>query len=163
MRSHKVGNIEFKTKKALKEYTKNILEKRGVCQINKDDVDFSFFLDLYLRKLSHQKFAPNIIGFVINTNPINKSRTDNLSCIDINEKKYVFSWNNCCDGIEKDTSDKLKEACRTSIHEQIKQKWISSTECFICSKKKYRLKNLKLTIMGLNFVKYMKIFYGKTN
>ena len=129
-----VGGIQFKTKTELREYTKNVLHTKGICRIDKTDKDYKFFYDLYLRKPSHKKYISSIIGFEINRNPIHKHRTDNLSVIDINNKKYIISWNDCCDGLDKNNADKLREACRTSIHYQVKEIWCNYTECFNCGK-----------------------------
>ena len=129
-----VGGIQFKTKKELKEYTKSLLHTKGICRIDKTDKDYEFFYDLYLRKPSHKKYISSIISFEINQNPIHKNKIDNLSVIDINNKKYVISWNDCCDGLDKNNGDKLREACRTSIHYQIKETWCNSIKCFTCGK-----------------------------
>lgn len=129
-----VGGIQFKTKTELREYTKNLLHTKGICRIDKTDKDYGFLYDLYSRKPSHKKYISSIIGFEINQNPIHKHRTDNLSVIDINNRKYIISWNDCCDGLDKNNSDKLREACRTSIRYQVKEIWCNSTKCFNCCK-----------------------------
>ena len=67
-----VGGIQFKTKKELKEYTKNLLHTKGICRIDKTDKDYEFFYNLYLRKPLHKKYISSIIGFEINQNPIHK-------------------------------------------------------------------------------------------
>jgi hypothetical protein len=56
-----VGNLTFKTKKELIEYTKKFLEKNGVCEIdNLDKEKFLFLRSLYSRKPSHKDYIKNI-------------------------------------------------------------------------------------------------------
>ena len=127
-----VGDKTFKTKKSLKECTSALLKKRGVCKISKDDADYAFFFGLYSRKPSHLIYIQDVDSFEINWNPITKNKTDNLSCILKNGNAYVFSWNKCCDGVDGKSLNKLKEACRTSVRSQIKEKWCNTFKCYMC-------------------------------
>jgi 5-methylcytosine-specific restriction endonuclease McrA len=131
-----VANLTFKTKKELHTHTEKKLEKRGVCEIDKLDKDYQFFLDLYKRKPSHQSYVENITKFKISLDPIKKTRANYVSCIDNNNKEYVFSWRSCCDGIDTKVSDKLKEACRTSIQDQTSSCWLNNDKCHICKESK---------------------------
>ncbi len=158
-----VAGIQFKTKTELKEYTKTLLQKKGKCKIDNTDEDYTFFYELYLRKPLHQKYKTSIIGFEINPNPINNLKFDNLSCIDINNKKYIISWNDCCDGIDKNNSNKLKEACRTSIHYQVKEKWCDSNECFICGKIKTDEEKFEVDHFTSEFCIILDKFMKQTN
>ena len=131
-----VAGRQFATKKQLKEYVKNLLHQKGECTIDSLDTDFTFLYELYLRKPSHQKYESSIVGFEIRYNPITHLQTDNLACVDIHGNRHVFSWNDCCNGVDKNSYCKLKEACRTSIQDQVKDTWCHSKTCSICGKYK---------------------------
>ena len=132
-----VGDLTFKTKKELHEYTKKFLEENGVCEIdNLDKEKFSFLLSLYSRKPSHKDYIKNIQRFKITLNPVKHDKPNHLSCIDNNNNEFVFSWNACCNGRDTKESEKLKEACRTSIKEQTASCWHSNNKCYSCGKNK---------------------------
>ena len=131
-----VGNLKFKTKKDLHEHTEKLLEKKGVCEIDNLDKDFLFFLSLYSRKPSHSDYVRTIQKFKITLDPIKKIKTNHLSCIDNNNKEFIFSWRSCCDGRDTKMIDKLKEAFRTSIKEQTASFWCNNNKCYSCGKNK---------------------------
>ena len=134
-----VGDLTFKTKKELHEYTKKFLEENGVCEIDnldKDKEKFSFLLSLYSRKPSHKDYIKNIQKFKITLDPVKHDKPNHLSCIDNNNNEFVFSWNACCNGRDTKESEKLKEACRTSIKEQTASCWHSNNKCYSCGKNK---------------------------
>ena len=126
-----VGDKKFKNKKDLHLYTEKLLEEKGICIIDKTDIDYNFFISLYLRKPSHQK-NKDINYFKLELDPIKKNKTNNLSYVDHNNNENVFSWRKCCDGRDTNNNDKLKEACRTSIKEQTKNCWINNNKCYNC-------------------------------
>lgn len=137
IREHQiVGDLNFKTKIDLHKYTEKLLEKKGICEIDNSDEDFSFFLSLYSRKPSHSYYVKTIQKFKIALNPIKKNKANHLSCINTNNKEFVFSWRACCDGRDTKLIDKLKEACRTSIKEQISNCWCNNNKCNRCGKTK---------------------------
>jgi hypothetical protein len=131
-----VGTLKFKTKKDLHIYAEKLLEQKGICEINNLDTDYLFFLDLYSRKPSHQDYVKTIQKFKITLDPIKKIKTNHLSCIDNNNKEFIFSWRSCCDGRDTKMTDKLKEACRTSIKEQTASCWCNNDKCYNCGKNK---------------------------
>lgn len=131
-----VGDLTFNTKKELHKYTENLLEKKGICDIDNLDEDYLFFLALYSRKPSHSDYVQNIKKFKITLDPIKKTKANHLSCIDNNNKEFIFSWRACCDGRDTKLTDKLKEACRTSIKEQTSSCWVNNNKCHICEKDK---------------------------
>jgi hypothetical protein len=131
-----VGISTFKTKKELHTYTEKLIEKKGICEIDNLDTDFLFFLSLYSRKPSHSDYVKNIQKFKITLDPIKKNKANHLSCIDNNNKEFIFSWRSCCDGRDTKISDKLKEACRTSIKEQTASCWANNSNCCNCGKNK---------------------------
>jgi hypothetical protein len=131
-----VGNLKFKTKKDLHTYTEKLIEKKGICEIDNLDTDFLFFLSLYSRKPSHSDYVKNIQKFKITLDPIKKNKANHLSCIDNNNKEFIFSWRSCCDGRDTKMTDKLKEACRTSIKEQTASCWYNNSKCYSCGKNK---------------------------
>ncbi len=133
-----IGNKEFKTIKELKAFTKQLLKNRGVCEINRSDNDFNFFIDLYFRKPSNMINIENkdkIQKFKIGLNPIKKDEPNHMLII-INNKEYVFSWNKCCEAKNTEDDTKLKEACRSSIEEQTRDCWINNICCNNCKKPK---------------------------
>jgi len=131
-----VGNFKFKTKKDLHEYTEKLLEKKGICIIDNLDEDFLFFISLYSRKPSHSDYIKSIQKFRITLDPIKKNKANHLSCIDYNNKEFIFSWRACCDARDTKIIDKLKEACRTSIKEQTASCWCNNNKCYVCGKNK---------------------------
>jgi hypothetical protein len=131
-----IGNLKFKTKKDVHTYTEKLIEKKGVCEIDKLDADFLYFLSLYSRKPSHSDYVKNIQKFKITLDPIKKNKANHLSCVDNNNKEFIFSWRSCCDGRDTKMTDKLKEACRTSIKEQTASCWYNKSKCDGCGKNK---------------------------
>jgi hypothetical protein len=130
-----VGGIQFPSKIALRQHVKNLLLELGKCVIDNSHPLFIFFLDLYYRKPSHLKYHPSTIaGFAINENPIKKGEFNKLFVITTNKGQLVVSWNDCCNGIDKSILSRLKEACRTSVRDQIQEKWLISESCFVCGK-----------------------------
>ena len=131
-----VGNLNFKTKKDLHEYTEKLLEKKGICDIDNLDEDFLFFLSLYSRKPSHSEYVKTIQKFKITLDPIKKNKANHVSCVNNNNEEFTFSWRSCCDGRDTKSSDKLKEACRTSIKEQTASCWCNNNKCYSCGENK---------------------------
>ena len=129
-----VGDITFETKKDLHKYTQNLIEKRGVCELDMLDKDFSFFLSLYLRISTHLKYVETIKKFKITLDQINKNKANHLLVIDNNNKEFPFSWRDCCNGIVIKPIEKLIDACRTSINEQISSCWHNNSKCNSCGK-----------------------------
>lgn len=135
-KTHIVGNIHFKTKKALHEYTEQLLLQKGICEINKTDNDFLFFISLYSRKPSHSSFVNSICKFKISLDPVKQNKPNYVSCVDCNNNEYSFSWRACCDGCDATPTNKLKEACRTSIQHQTSDFWMNNNTCNGCGKHK---------------------------
>jgi hypothetical protein len=132
-----VGNLKFKTKKDLHEYTEKLLLNKGVCEINNLDKDFLFFLSLYSRKPSHSDYdIKTIQKFKIALNPVKNDKPNHMSFIDNNNKEFTFSWRSCCDAHDTKPINKLKEACRTSIKEQTASCWYNNNKCNSCGKNK---------------------------
>lgn len=131
-----VGNLIFKTKKDLHTYTQQLLERKMVCIIDSSNADFLFLLSLYSRKPSHQSYIQSIKKFKISLDPIKKDKANHLSCIDTYNKEFVFSWRDCCDGVDTKTTDKLQRACRMSIKDQTSSCWSNNDCCNNCGKDK---------------------------
>lgn len=135
---YEVGNHLFKSKKAIQLFTRELLERRGVCEIDKSDGDFHFLFSLFIRRPSHQGKENDVVLFKINLDPIKGNRPNNLSYLDKEGNENVFSWNKCCDGRETKSLDKLKEACRQSVREEISDCWRKSEKCSYCNKNKMK-------------------------
>lgn len=154
-----VGILQFRTKKALKEYTAKLIERKGTGEIDKSDIDFIFFKSLYSRKPSHFGSENNIQKFIIEVNP-NNNKADYLSTIDNDGKKCVFSWVKCVNACDTSIKEMLYEAFRTSIEEQIYNFHYNNHCCNHCGKEK---KYYKLDVDHANeFNELRKDFINKT-
>ena len=154
-----VGNLQFKTKKKCKEYTADLIKRKGVGEIDKVDRDFLFFKCLYSRKPSHSDSENNIQKFIIEVNPNNK-KADYLSIIDNNGKKCVFSWVKCVNACDASNKEMLYEAFRTSIEEQTSDFYYKNHCCNHCGKEKI---NYKLVVDHVNeFNELREDFINKT-
>lgn len=129
------GNT-FKYKKDLHEYTKNLINKKGLCIIDNTDKDFNFFVELFFRKPYNEIYRGKVKAFKITRNPITQ-QIGHMLWISNNNKEYTFSWNKCVDGKDGDSYKfKLTSACRVSINEQREEFWYSSDKCNKCNKPK---------------------------
>jgi hypothetical protein len=133
--TYNIGNIQFKTKKATEEFTRNKIKVLGCIQISKDHQDYIFFVNLLK---NHPEFSEKkgvgIDYFFIQPNSLNNTyfqtmikRTDG-SIID-------FSWVNCCKFKPCSPTDNLKKAFREAIKEEtIHFKQNNSLVCSFCLK-----------------------------
>ncbi len=108
---------EFKTQKALTEYTKNTINSIGICSSLKsaNQAFYNFLLDLFKRHPDYPHKLMNMIDIFIVRNKMRAScyelqlRREDGSCEDI-------SWRNCVSGKRKDD---IKAAMRSAVSDQI--------------------------------------------
>ena len=116
---YSIGDLEFKTKKACEDYTRDIINSLGCCIINKDNSHFIFFNNLIRNHPDYElKKGIGIDYFYIQPNPINKKSFQTmLKRLDGSETD--FSWIYCCSFKIKTPNDILKIAMRTAISDDI--------------------------------------------
>lgn len=126
----------FKSKKALHEYTQNLIKQKGLCTIDDTDKEFKFFVELFFRKPYNEIYRGKVKAFKITRNPISQ-QIGHMLWISNNNKEETFSWNKCVDRKDDDTYNfKLSSACRVSINEQREECWYNNDKCNICQKPK---------------------------
>lgn len=112
-----VKPADFKTKKALTEYTKNTINSIGVCQSLRETniIFFNFLCELFKRHPDYSNKIINMNDIFIVRNTMNPScyelqlRREDGSCEDI-------SWRICISGKRKDS---IKAAMRAAVSDQI--------------------------------------------
>jgi hypothetical protein len=127
-----IGEFKFKSKAKAETYTRDLIKKLKISEIDKENEHFNFFHILLLKHDEYdKKVGIGIKSFLIRQNKLNKSayemfirRLDNSEC--------VFSWRHCC-GIV--LSDNLTRALRNSILKQILRfKNNNDKICQLCNK-----------------------------
>jgi len=132
---YNIGHLEFKSKKAAENYTRNILSSIDInVNIDKDNIHFKFFVDLLN---NHQrrdyKIGSGIKSFIVVTNALgNGLETRVLRTDDTIES---FSWKDCSTSKYKTDRDLLDIALRSAIQFQIQDfKMTTSEMCAGCGK-----------------------------
>lgn len=107
----------FKTKKSLREYTKNAINEIGVCSSlkNKNLMLYNFLLDLFSRHPGYPDKVVNMIDIIIVRNKMNPAFYE-LQLHRMDNTYEDISWRTCVDGKRKDA---LTAAMRMSISDQI--------------------------------------------
>ena len=128
-----IGKLGFKTKKECENYTRNIINNLGICIINKDHIQFSFFDDLIQNHPNYDgKKGIGIDYFSIEPNPfVNKYYQMRIRRIDGSD--IDFSWVYCCQFKERTTREYLINAMREAIKDDtMKYKQQSKLICNFC-------------------------------
>lgn len=130
---YNIGNLEFKTKKACEEYTRNIVNTLGCCTINKDHLQYKFFIKLIDNHArSDEKKGVGIDYFFIVPNSLTpKYFQTMIKRVDGSETD--FSWVQCCE-FKKERTDSvlLTKAMRSAIMNDI-MKFKQSQSKMICN------------------------------
>jgi len=126
-----VHNKQFKTKKSLSDYTRDLLNRNGCCEslktLNEDD--WRFLINLCIRHPNHDKWC-DIEDFSIQFDEFNKSYLC-FYIITSKGRKISISLKTCVNGF--DDENKLLRAMRNSIDYQIKDfKETHKPKCSIC-------------------------------
>lgn len=118
-----IGELEFKTKKECYNYTRNIINNLGCCNINKDHIYFCFFLNLIQNHPEYDdKKGIGIDYFYIQSNLLNKKYYQTM-IKRLDGSEIDFSWVYCCQFKERTMSDDLTRAMREAIkYDTIKYK-----------------------------------------
>lgn len=150
----KVADKEFKTKKDLTEYTKNLIKSKGLCAFDDSDSDFNFFVSLYNRKPNAKKDI-KILKFTIENNPITFTGANHLSTV-TKDGKFAFSWKDACTCTQTSELARLIEACRGCIFYQTNNCYTSCHFCALCNSPK--IKGFEVDHKDLNFSEIFKTF-----
>jgi len=127
----KVHDKEFKTKKSLGDYTRDLLKRNGCCEslktLNEDD--WRFLINLCIRHPDEDKWS-DIEDFSIQFDEFNKTKLC-FYIITSKGRKKTISINKCVNGF--DDENKLSRAMRNSIEYQIMEfKNSNKSRCSIC-------------------------------
>jgi len=127
-----IGELKFKSKAKAETYTRDLINKLKICEIDKQNENYNFFHDLLLRHNEYNnKVGVGIKSFLIKHNMFN-NRAYEIYVKRIDNSECVFSWRYCC-GIV--LSDNLTRALRHSILKQILRfKNNNNKICQICNK-----------------------------
>lgn len=134
--SHTIAEKTFKTKKEINEYTEELIESLGVCDIVTGHKDFPFFSALFQRKPSHRTIKEKIVKFKIRLCPITGRKANHMVFVDEHKKEKSFSWRKCCDGVDTTDSEMLQGALRECTALQTTRSWYKQQECAECGKRK---------------------------
>lgn len=116
---YNIGDLEFKTKKECENYTRNIINTLGCCEIKKDNKYYIFFYNLVKNHPeSELKIGDGIDYFYIMQNPlVNKYFQTMIKRIDGSE--IDFSWVYCCKFKVRTNEYELTRAMRSAIKDDI--------------------------------------------
>lgn len=126
-----LAGVTYKSKTELLDFVKNLLEKRGECLIKSSDNDFIFFKDLYARNPKHKNHLDKVNGFKICKDSTSEL-TNKVFCIDMNGTEHLFGWRACVDGKGSDNSERLMDAFREAINQQITEFSRNKECCELC-------------------------------
>jgi len=127
-----IGELKFKSKAKAETYTRDLINKLKICEIDKDNEHFNFFHNLLLKHDEYDKKVEiGIKSFLIRQNKLNKSAYE-IFIKRLDDTECIFSWRYCC-GIV--LSDNLTRALRHSILKQILEfKNNNENKCQLCNK-----------------------------
>lgn len=130
-----IGNLEFKTKKECLNYTRNFIRNLGVCKIDKENANYSFFK--YLLK-NHPEYddkkGVGIDYFYIELNKLNRNAYQTM-IRRLDGTEIDFSWVYCCEFKRRKITQDLTNAMRQAISQgTIKYKISNNLICNFCKK-----------------------------
>lgn len=130
-----IGNLEFKTKKECLNYTRSFIRNLGVCKIDKENANYSFFK--YLLK-NHPEYddkkGVGIDYFYIELNKLNRNAYQTM-IRRLDGTEIDFSWVYCCEFKRRKITQDLTNAMRQAIsQETIKYKISNNLICNFCKK-----------------------------
>ena len=132
---YNIGELEFKSKKAAEDYTRNIINTIGKNDcINEDNKHFQFFVDLLNNHQRREyKIGCGIKSFIITINALGTGFETLIRRTD--DSIESFSWKDCSSSTFKNNKDKLDIALRSAIQSQIQEFKLESEEiCAECNK-----------------------------
>lgn len=116
---YNIGTLNFKTKKLCEDFTRSLINQLGCCVIQKDDVHFDFFLNLFK---NHPDFATKqrqgIVAFVIERNKL-RPMFFQLLVQHTDTTETSFSWVQCCRFKPRTSQVNLLRAMRNAIIPQV--------------------------------------------
>ena len=133
---YNIGELEFKTKKAVVEHVRNLISLKGLGNIEREDVHFSFFSDLLKNHSEYiQKSGVGVESFVIQPNYLNPTCFE-MRLVRADNTTETFSWKHCCEFKPRPALDNLTKAMREAITETIKAfRKTQDVRCMICEYK----------------------------
>ncbi len=110
---------DFKTKKDLTEYTRNLLKHIGICSsIKNKNIDaYNYFIKLFESHPKNPEKTKGIVDLKITQNKVNRSAIE-INMVKENSVEEDISWVACIKG---KTRDPLPIAYRVAIDDQIKE------------------------------------------
>ena len=116
---YNIGTLNFKTKKLCEDFTRNLLNQLGCCVIQKDNVHFVFFSNLFQY---HPDFATKqqqgILAFVVERNKLRPTFFQTL-VRHTDTTETAFSWVQCCRFNPRTSHSNLLRAMRNAIIHQV--------------------------------------------
>jgi hypothetical protein len=132
---YSIGVLEFKTKKEMEEYTRNLINKIGVSIIDKNNEHYKFFKSLIK---NHENYD-EIKGIGIKSINIEKNQFNNklyhMTITRKDDTNNSISWLKCCRLRKIKDDEYLLRAMRDTINYQIREYKKGKTEyiCNICN------------------------------
>ena len=122
----------FKTKKALTDYTRDLIAQLGCCEI-KEGISFQFFNDLLkLHDEYDMKVGAGILGFRIGLNPTTFT-PNHMSVMRVDGTEESFSWKHCCQQRPRTPKENLTNAMREAIdYQAVAFKLSNKLKCVTC-------------------------------
>jgi hypothetical protein len=133
---YNIGELEFKTKKAVVDYTRNIINSKGLGNIVKEDEQFKFFSDLLQNHSEYiQKSGVGVESFVIQSNFLYPQHFE-MRLIRTDNTTETFSWKHCCEFKPRPALENLTKAMREAVSDTIKAfRKTQDMRCMICEYK----------------------------
>jgi hypothetical protein len=153
-----IGEFIFNSKAKAETYTRDLINKLQICELDKENENFIFFHNLLLRHDEYDdKVGKGIKSFMIKQNKLNNKAYE-IFVKRIDDTLCVFSWRYCI-GVK--LSSDLIRALRYSISKQIlKFKNNNDRICQICNNNEgnFHVDHIKpFTIIKDEYIKLNKL------
>jgi len=132
---YNIGQLEFKTKKAVVEHVMKIITKNVLGHIGVNHEDYKFFHDLIKNHSEYEiKNGVGINEFVIQPNYIYPQHFE-MRLVRTDNTTDTFSWRHCCEFKPRTHIENLTKAMRESISDTIQsfRKTQNTRLCNLCS------------------------------
>jgi glutaredoxin-related protein len=158
-----IGKKGFKTKKGCEKYTREIIYKLGLGEIDENHEYFTFFLDLLNNHNDfEEKNGVGVFCFIIQSNQLVRSRYE-MSIKRKDGSSVVFSWVSCCEFKTKPISHYLSQAMRRAIADDvISYKRSEIIKCNNCGSESENYENYHVDHDDISFKTLMDNFLKTT-
>lgn len=114
-----IGDLEFKTKVAAKQFVKKLIYELGECVVERKHSKFAFFSDLLKNHSEYaEKVGCGVDYFSIQRHRLNPKYLE-IQLTRMDRTSVIFGWNCCATMSQKSVKSNLSTAMRTAISYQV--------------------------------------------